>query len=146
MSTLLDSFASAFDALPHREAAGLGAARRSALDSVLQDGLPGTRSERWKYTPLRAFERRAFAPVAQATAIDTTVLAGIPAPRLVFVNGCFEAGHSDLTGVPAGVSVRPLSHLLEAGDARAVNFLARRFDRTDEVFARVNAALAGEGV
>ena len=62
MSPLLESLASAFDGVPGHVA--LDAARREALDAALRDGLPGTRSERWKYTPLRAFERRSFAPGA----------------------------------------------------------------------------------
>jgi len=147
MSALLDSFATAFDTLPSRDAAGLGDARRQALDAALRDGLPGTRSERWKYTPLRAFERRSFVPVAsQPAVVDGTVVAGIPAPRLVFVNGRFDAAHSNLAGLPKGVTLQPLSQALIDGGERDVNFLARRFDRADEVFARINAALADEGV
>lgn len=147
MSALLDSFATAFDTLPSRDAAGLGDARRQALEAALRDGLPGTRSERWKYTPLRAFERRSFVPAAaQPAVVDGTVVAGIPAPRLVFVNGRFDAAHSDLTGLPKGVTLQPLSQALIDGGERDVNFLARRFDRADEVFARINAALADEGV
>jgi Fe-S cluster assembly protein SufD len=146
MSALLDSFASAFDALPGRDAAGLGESRRDALAAALRDGLPGSRSERWKYTPLRAFERRAFAPAASVPAVlDGALLAGIAAPRLVFVNGRFDAAHSDLSGLPRGVTLQPLSQALADGDERAVNFLARRFERADEVFARLNAALADDG-
>ncbi len=52
MSALLDSLAATFEG---------DAGRRAALDAVLRDGLPGPRSEAWKYTPLRALERRAFA-------------------------------------------------------------------------------------
>jgi len=44
MSTLLDAFSSAF----HGDAA-----RRAVLDEVLRDGLPGPRTEAWKYTSLR---------------------------------------------------------------------------------------------
>lgn len=147
MSALLDSFAAAFQALPVREAASLADVRRDALDAALRDGLPGARSERWKYTPLRAFERRSFAPSGpQPGRFDTSLLADIPAPRIVFVNGRFDAAHTDLNGLPQGVTLRPLSHLLEEGGDREVNFLARRFDRADEVFARVNAALADDGV
>ncbi|MGO1893516.1 MAG: Fe-S cluster assembly protein SufD, partial [Luteimonas sp.] len=58
MSALLDSLASGFEG---------DAARRTALDEALGDGLPGPRSEAWKYTPLRALERREFA-AARATA------------------------------------------------------------------------------
>ena len=52
MSTLLESLAAGFDG---------DAARRAALDALLRDGLPGPRTEAWKYTPLRALERRRLA-------------------------------------------------------------------------------------
>ena len=134
MSALLESLAAGFDG---------DADRRAQLDALLQDGLPA-RAEAWKYTSLRALERRRFG-VAQAVAVDPALLADIPAPRLVFVNGRFDAALSDLSGLPAGVDVQPLSRLLDGDDARAVNFLARRYTRPDEPFARLNAALAREG-
>lgn len=137
MSALLDSLAAGF----HGDAA-----RRAVLDDALRDGLPGPRSEAWKYTPLRALERRSFAiaPAAPAT-IDPALLAAVPAPRLVFVNGRHDATLSDLAGLPAGVELQPLSTAL-AGGGEALRFLGRRFERSDEVFARLNAALANEGV
>ena len=146
MSVLLDSLASSFDALPARDAAGLGDIRRAALDDALRDGLPHARVEAWKYTPLRALERRTFVPAEAAPAFDAALLADIPAPRIVFVNGRFDAKASDPTGLPAGVSLQPLSQVLREGDGRESNFLARRFERPDEVFAKLNAALADEGV
>ncbi|MEG3192153.1 Fe-S cluster assembly protein SufD [Lysobacter sp. D1-1-M9] len=147
MSALLDHFTRAFEALPVRDAAGLGETRRAALDAALRDGLPHARSEAWKYTPLRALDRRSFAPVdAAAPVFDAEMLAAIPAPRIVFINGRFDAHASDLAALPAGVSLQHLSQMLRDGDAREANFLARRFDRPEEIFARVNAALADEGV
>ncbi|MGY1424209.1 Fe-S cluster assembly protein SufD [Lysobacter sp. A289] len=146
MSALLDSLASSFDTLPARDAGGLGDHRRAALDAALRDGLPHSRVESWKYTPLRALERRAFAPSAGTTSFDRELLATIPAPRIVFVNGRFDAAGSDLAELPVGVSVQPLSQVLDNGDARQTSFLARKFERGDEVFAKVNAALATEGM
>ncbi len=147
MSALLDSFSTAFQALSAREAAGLGGSRRDALDAVLRDGIPHARVEAWKYTPLRSLERRSFvATTAQAPTFDIALLADIPAPRLVFVNGRFDAAHSDTSGLAEGISLQPLSQLLSSGDTREANFLARKFDRADEIFARLNAALADEGV
>ncbi|MCI4568775.1 Fe-S cluster assembly protein SufD [Lysobacter sp. CFH 32150] len=137
MSVLLDSLAAGF--------AG-DTTRRAALDAALRDGLPHARSEAWKYTSLRALERRAFAPAPAVVDIDLALLASIPAPRLVFVNGRFDAAHSDVTGLPGGVELQPLSQALVGGDSRATNFLERRFERADEVFARLNAALANDGV
>lgn len=135
MSTLLQSLAAGFDG---------DAARRDALDGLLRDGLPGPRTEAWKYTPLRALERRSFANAATAT-IDAALLAAIPAPRIVFVNGGFDAALSALDGLPEGVALQPLSQVLAEGEARATNFLQRRYERADEPFARLNAALAREG-
>src|SRR5690606_33578479 len=135
MSALLDSLASGFDG---------DAARREALDAALRDGLPLVRSEAWKYTPLRALDRRSFIP-ATAAAFDTALLEGIPAPRMVFVNGRYEATHSDLSGLPPTVKLLTLAEALADPDSRASNFMQRRYARVDEVFARLNSALAQDG-
>lgn len=135
MGALLDSLAAGFEG---------DATRRALLDEVLRDGLP-QRAESWKYTSLRQLERRSFAQAA-AVAIDPTLLAAIPAPRIVFVNGHFDAVLSDVSALPVGIEVGPLSRLLQGDDPRAVHFLERRYQRIDEPFARLNAALAREGV
>lgn len=141
MSALLDSLQAQFEALPalRREMRG----RREALGAVLADGLPSQRSERWKYTPLRALSARRFAaPVAPPPTLTPEALAAIPAPRLVFVNGVFSASLSLGGDLPAGLSLSPLSSASQAEEAAAFD---ARFERADEAFARLNAALATEG-
>lgn len=119
------------------------ASRRALLDAALRDGLPGARSERWKYTSLRALERRSF-NAAVPTAVDPALLAAIPAPRLVFVNGHFDAALSQLDALPEGVRLaageagEPTVPPEAAGDAPVAS--------GDAVFARLNAALAQTGV
>jgi Fe-S cluster assembly protein SufD len=139
VSALLDSLAAGFrDDDP---------VRAEAMQAALRDGLPHARVEAWKYTPLRALERRTFAPAGGATpAIDPALLATIPSPRMVFVNGRFDARLSDLAALPATVGLRTLREALADPDPRAANFMQRRYERADEVFARLNAALAGDGV
>jgi Fe-S cluster assembly protein SufD len=137
MSALLDSLAAGFE--------GDGA-RRAALDAALRDGLPGPRSESWKYTSLRALERRAFAPATQSATIDPALLAAIPAPRLVFVNGRLDPALGDIASLPQAVRVQSLAQALADPDPRSANFLQRRFERADEVFARLNSALTNDGV
>ena len=146
MSALLESMSAGFDALPASlvDAQGLGAPRRAALAAVLADGLPGPRSEAWKYTSLRALSARRFGAAPAAT-VDPALLAAIPAPRLVLVNGRYDAALSNLDGLPEGVELQPLSQALAGDDARAVSVLARRYDRPDELFARLNGALATDG-
>jgi Fe-S cluster assembly protein SufD len=137
MSALLDSLASGFFGSD---------ARRAELDAALQAGLPGPRTEAWKYTSLRQLERRSFSPAPlAATDVDAALLADIPSPRLVFVNGRPSQALSDVAALPAGIQLQTLSSALSAGDD-ALRFLGRRFERSDEVFARLNAALADEGV
>lgn len=138
MAALLDSLALAFDG---------DDTRRDLLAQVLRDGLPGPRSEAWKYTPLRALERRTFAPSpAAAPAMENPLVAAVPGPRLVFVNGRFDPAHSDVSRLPPGATLLPLSRLVREGDARDDDTcLQRRLDRPDDVFARLNAAMADEG-
>src|SRR5690606_21732312 len=67
MAALLDSLAAGLEG---------DNTRKAALDAIVSDGLPGPRSEAWKYTPLRALERRAFAPVeAGVAAFDPALIA-----------------------------------------------------------------------
>lgn len=137
MSALLESLAAGF--------AGSDT-RRAELDAALATGLPAPRNEAFKYTSLKALERRSFAPApAAATLADAALVADIPAPRLVVVNGRVDAAASDLSALGDGVSVQPLSRLL-AGGEDAARWLARRYEKPEDVFARLNAALADEGV
>ena len=137
MSALLDSLASGFCGSD---------ARRAELDAALHAGLPGPHTEAWKYTSLRQLERRGFSPAPlAATDVDAALLADIPSPRLVFVNGRPSQALSDVAALPAGIQLQTLSSALAAGDD-ALRFLGRRFERSDEIFARLNAALADEGV
>lgn len=107
------------------------------MDALLADGLPGPREEAWEVHPLRALERRAFAaadPVPPA--IDASVLAGIPAPRLVFDQRPPRArAQRHLAGLPDGVVLEPLSRTLAEGEPRDVNFILRRYDQRSEAFS-----------
>jgi Fe-S cluster assembly protein SufD len=133
MSSLLTSLADSGDHLDAR--------RRAALDAALRDGLPGPRSERWKYTSLRALERRTFANAVAAALPDASVLAQIPAPRLVFANGLHHAALSDVSNLPNGVTLRPRSSL----DAACQSLASDGDAAADHVFAQLNIALAQDG-
>lgn len=147
-SPLLDSLAAQYAAMPValRDAASLGPARAAAMGALQQSGLPGPRSEAWRYTPLRVLARRQF-PAATAAAEERWVPADpLPSgPRLVFVDGIFVGELSSTEGLPAGVQLRSLGSVLAGGDTRAVHALGRQFANAADWFARANAAVAGEG-
>ncbi|MGV8921763.1 MAG: Fe-S cluster assembly protein SufD [Thermomonas sp.] len=127
MSALLDSLTSGFDGDP---------TRRAALDALLRDGLPHARVEAWKYTPLRALERRTFTAVDSTPETGNELLAGIPAPRLVFVNGKFDAASSDYAALSAGVTI----NIIDAPVENTTELAA------DAPFARLNSVLANTGI
>ncbi|WP_114239099.1 Fe-S cluster assembly protein SufD [Dyella sp. C9] len=149
VDSLLEAAAQA--QLPGSGLGWLDAARRENLDAFAAAGLPDTRMEAWKYTALRALGQRRFAPGdaqagMRAVDIDAFSLPGIDGPTLVFVNGVFRADLSRIDALPAGLGLLPLSQALR-GDAEPLRFaLSRHYREGGDVFARLNAALAGDGV
>jgi len=137
MSAFLQSLADSFTGSTRQ---------RHLLDSVLQKGLPTTRDEAWKYTSLRALERRCFVLSPQEpVTIDFAEIAHIPTPRLVFVNGRPAFNLSELSVLAEGTQVRSLSSVQQQAP-ETLGFLKRRFNEDNEVFAQLNAALVDEGV
>jgi Fe-S cluster assembly protein SufD len=137
--------------LPGSGHAWLDAARRENLEAFVAAGLPDTRTEAWKYTALRSLGQRRFAlgdPTAITHVIDphALVLPGVEGPRLVFVNGAFRADLSRLEALPPGLTLQPLSQVLE-NDPEPLRFaLSRHYREAGDAFAQLNAALAGDGV
>lgn len=137
--------------LPGSGLAWLDAARRENLEAFIAAGLPDTRAEAWKYTALRALGQRRFAlgdAAAASHPVDpyALTLPGIDGPRLVFVNGVFRTDLSRLETLPPGLSLQPLSRVLEK-DPEPLRFaLSRHYREASDAFARLNASLAGDGV
>ncbi|WP_457832197.1 hypothetical protein, partial [Staphylococcus aureus] len=85
-------------------------------------GLPSPREEAWHYTNLRPLAGMSFAEplviVGQSAALAER-LPAIDAPRLVFVDGRFDAG---LSVLPVGIAVRtgspPIGQLAPAASDR----------------------------
>ena len=137
-------------ALPASGIGWLDSARREAMQAFVSAGLPTTRNELWKYTALRALERRSYAAGdanAVLRAVDESIFAlpGVAGPRLVFVNGGFRADLSRLDDLPQGLSLRPLSRALRE-QPEPLRFALSRQDRDSDAFAALNLALATDGV
>lgn len=147
MSALLDSLQSSFEAMPDSavNALGLGNVRRAAMRLAIRDGLPTQRNERWKYTGLRALSARRFVAKAASPVLHPAALDDIPSPRLVFVNGIFDAALSMLQDLPEGVAFGALSAAKALPAHELQTLFSRTYEATDEAFARVNSALATDG-
>lgn len=142
---LLESFARELHAAP-TVAARVYTARLTALAHARSRGIPDTADEDWKYTNLAAVAREEFG-LAQSLAIDPAALplAGLPAHRLVFINGHFSAAHSSREELPAGATLRTLRDVAANDPAWLAEQLERQGARDAKVFAALNAAAARDG-
>lgn len=97
----LEPYLRAFEALPD---AARTTARRSALDTFLALGFPGTGEEEWKYTdlaPLTALPPEALAPGAQAPlTLPETYADGLDALNAAFAAGGLEQSLDGVTAEP----------------------------------------------
>jgi Fe-S cluster assembly protein SufD len=129
--------------------AWLNETRAQALEQLARDGLPGPRSEQWKYSSLRALGQRNYqrgdsAAAARPIEAGLLALAGVAGPRLVFVNGVFRSDLSELQEID-GLEIGNLADMLKAESAALQVFLSRSFSDASDAFARLNISLASDG-
>lgn len=141
MSAFLDSQAALFAARPATRWPRVQAWRQTALAQALRVGFPHNKLERWKYAPLRALAGKPFADTAPRDAVAALP----PAPRLVFIDGRFNAAHSSLQG-SEGLRISTLAQALDGDDERALALLGREFPDAEAPFAALNTALAEDGL
>ncbi|ERS88990.1 MULTISPECIES: Fe-S cluster assembly protein SufD [unclassified Halomonas] len=119
-----------------------GAARFEAM------GFPTRRDEAWKYTDVRAIARGDFALAGDADFSPASAAAltlPIDAFRLTFVDGVFSAALSQLDGLPAGVSLVPLSAALAENHEAVGGPLGRLTGVEFSPFSALNTAFMEEG-
>lgn len=97
----------------------IGDVRKECYDALQQMGLPGTRHEEYRYTPLtRALEKFDFTPkpsaVKPAAFAPDFRIPDLDAISLVFVNGIFDSDRSDVRAVE-GLVIQPLKEALGSG-------------------------------
>lgn len=101
--------------LGSERAAWLESMRQAAHDRLRHAALPTTRDEDWRFTNLKPLFEQSFHPSRAATLTPAQVEAfHIPeanGTRLAFLNGKFAPELSDISELPAGISVGSLAEL-----------------------------------
>ena len=91
-----------------REPDRISILRRGAFERFAEAGFPTVKQEAWKYTNPAAIARTTFgdapAPAVTAAQVAPHLYEGCAA--LVFVNGRFSAGLSQVDGLPEGMRKR----------------------------------------
>lgn len=123
---------------------GWASARRHAAGAFQQMGLPGKRSEAYKYTPLarRVTEDLSLDNTSSATAA-ATAFADVEGLHLYTVNGLL----TELpTGLPTGVTITSLSEAYANNRVFVNDHLSRAFVAERDAFSSLAAAAAEDGI
>jgi Fe-S cluster assembly protein SufD len=141
-----DAYRRSFDQL--REAAPgpgwLADLRTAAFDRFTDKGLPTTRDEAWRQTPIAPITRRAWSPAApapfSADLLREVPGLGVDGPRVVIVGGRVSPELSRLE--VEGAEIRSLHELLAAEPERVAPWLGQAQGEGASAFAELNAAFA----
>ncbi len=127
----------------------VGALRRQAIERFGELGFPSTRQEEWRFTSVAPLARTHFEPAngtragGAAEAVAEHALAA--GSRLVFVNGRFTPELSSLAGLPPGVVVDSLAHVLAREPERLEAHLGRHAKFAEHPFVALNTAFMTDG-
>ncbi len=123
--------------------------RDAGRAALAKTGLPGRKTEIWKYTRLKALDGVAWTGPDARPEIDGDWIdaqAGFPdAWRIVLVNGRFDAGLSRLTDLPSAARIAPLPEAAGAHGAVAAA-LGQLADAARFPMVALNAACLEDGV
>jgi Fe-S cluster assembly protein SufD len=132
--------------LPGAELDWLQALRQQAAGQFERHGLPAKKIEDWKYTSLWQLSQEGFTHQAKSVSLDASRCAEVAlieqAYRLVIVDGQYSAELSQLDGLEAGLTLKPLSESL----AQAESLLNQQIDIEKPGLNALNTLLMQEGV
>ena len=133
-------------AVNRREPEAIARLRREAFARFEALGLPTRHQEAWRFTDLAALYALALQQPADAPLDAGTLPAlGLPAHRLVFVNGRFAPGLSKLETLPNGAIIASLGQTLATQPAQIESLLDRLPGLEQHPFGALNAALWEDG-
>jgi Fe-S cluster assembly protein SufD len=117
--------------------------RQDAMAQFQADGFPTLRTEAWKYTNLERLTREVFVPPTEPVRIAAELISPfrIDGHLLVFVDGHFLSGLSELALLPEGTALLSLGRAIEF----APEIIEARISHRGSALAALNLALAREG-
>jgi len=120
----------------------LMAKRQGALALLQEKSWPGRKTEDWKYTSVRALEKRTINGAANAGQADISAIAGLEAIELHFIDGHFQGVKQTL---PEGLSIVELGKADADVQAWAVDAFSACKPKK-HLFGLINDTLADSGL
>ncbi|MDO8263681.1 MAG: Fe-S cluster assembly protein SufD [Gallionella sp.] len=124
----------------------LEAIRVEALEHATSLNFPSERHDDWRFTDLSPLFQHGFQPVVSFAGLTLVEIEKFLIPgsvRLVFVDGCFDAGLSDVAQVGAGVTVKSMVECF--GDPQVEAHFARHASFRQDAFAALNTRFFDDG-
>jgi Fe-S cluster assembly protein SufD len=142
----LNAFGALAPELPGRGIDWLDTLRHDALRRFEDAGIPSRRLEAWKFTGLNILAQHPFAPGAAGAAPKSLIglSPGETAARLVFVDGRFDDGLSDIPPLGIGITVTNLAALLRDDPDQVAGHISAAEDAAGALWD-LNAAFMADG-
>src|SRR4029077_14946453 len=114
-----------------------------------ETGFPTTHDEDWRFTNVAAVAHTPF-ELASLETVSTEQLEPFGASQfacwLVFVNGLFSQGLSNVATLPKGVTVGSLAAQIKNDPASVEQHLGQSLNTQRDVFSALNSAFVEDGV
>jgi Fe-S cluster assembly protein SufD len=134
--------------LPGSELAWLQQFRAEGLSAFETHGFPNLRDEEWRYTNLSLLNKTVFAstPSQDVAAEWLNAVRLENAYSVVLINGHFSAALSQLSELPAEVSVQSVAEILRDNPQRLQNHLGQAVANSKHSLLAFNSAWFADGV
>lgn len=134
--------------LPGGELAWLQQLRTEGLSAFQAHGFPNLRDEEWRYTNLSLLNKTLFSPTdSQDVAAEWLNAFRLDnAFSVVLINGRFSSVLSQLSALPAEVSVQSVAEILRDNPQRLQNHLGQAVGNSEHSLLAFNSAWFADGV
>ena len=150
MSTAAESYVAPFDELNETDAPdALKSLRRAAFERFADIGFPTTKNEDWHFTSVSSIADQEFTLLPAATGdVQRNELApflfGLSGHLMTFVNGRFDASLSDVSALPAGVTLIDLATAWTSSPTLAAR-VGKQTGYQNAAFTALNTAFMSDG-
>jgi len=125
--------------------------RKQAITQFEKVGLPGSKQEEYRYTPItknleKNFNWNTSATVSTTDSIADFLIPDLNANILVFVNGKYSALLSKIVSLESEVKIIPLTKAFQTNNDEITTWLDKVLTPESDPFAAMNSALWQEGL
>lgn len=130
----------------------IGDIKEQAIQNFSRLGFPTLKDEDWRFTNLAPISRNTFHIPEDGTSaigkdtVDQYLVPGLDCHRLVFVNGKFVPGLSEIVSDEEGIIIKSLKDALNSESDLVQKHLAQYADFENESFTSLNTAFFEDGV